>query len=101
MTGTTQEEVPEERLWVLHVDESSTTQGNVAGIVITSPQGEDMEFAIKFDFKASKNEVEYETLVLGMRIAQDAGTLHLLAYSNSQLIVKQVSGEYEAKEESV
>ncbi|KAL0446461.1 UNVERIFIED_CONTAM: hypothetical protein Slati_1774000 [Sesamum latifolium] len=60
-----------------------------------------MEFAIKFDFNASNNEAEYEALVLGMRMAQDAGALHLLAYSNSQLRVKQVSGEYEAKEESM
>ncbi|KAL0413180.1 UNVERIFIED_CONTAM: hypothetical protein Sradi_1519700 [Sesamum radiatum] len=36
-----------------------------------------------------------------MRMAHDAGSLHLLAYSNSQLIVKQVSGEYKAKEESM
>ncbi|KAL0455313.1 UNVERIFIED_CONTAM: hypothetical protein Slati_0870500 [Sesamum latifolium] len=60
-----------------------------------------MEFVIKFDFKASNNEAEYEALVLGMRMAQDAGALHLLAYSDSQLIVKQVNGEYEAKEESM
>ncbi|KAL0378417.1 UNVERIFIED_CONTAM: Ribonuclease HI [Sesamum radiatum] len=58
-----------------------------------------MEFAVKFEFRASNNEAEYEALVLGMRIAQDAGALHLLAYSDSQLIVKQVNGEYEAKEE--
>ncbi|KAL0451276.1 UNVERIFIED_CONTAM: hypothetical protein Slati_1105700 [Sesamum latifolium] len=60
-----------------------------------------MEFAIKFDFKDSNNEAEYEALVLGMRMAQDAGALHLLAYSDSQLIVNQVSGEYKAKEESM
>ncbi|KAL0454246.1 UNVERIFIED_CONTAM: hypothetical protein Slati_0763800 [Sesamum latifolium] len=36
-----------------------------------------------------------------MRMAQDAGALYLLAYSDSQLIVKRVSGEYEAKEESM
>ncbi|KAL0418994.1 UNVERIFIED_CONTAM: hypothetical protein Sradi_1312900 [Sesamum radiatum] len=63
MTGTTQAEVTEERPWLLHVDRSSTAQGNGAGIVITSPQGEDMEFAIKFNFKASNNEAEYEALV--------------------------------------
>ncbi|KAL0445843.1 UNVERIFIED_CONTAM: hypothetical protein Slati_1712200 [Sesamum latifolium] len=82
------DQVSEERHWLLYVDGSSTTQGSGAGVVITSPQGEDMEFAIKFDFKASNNEAEYEALVLGMRMAQDAGALHLLAYSNSQLIVK-------------
>ncbi|KAL0313566.1 UNVERIFIED_CONTAM: hypothetical protein Sradi_5755900 [Sesamum radiatum] len=60
-----------------------------------------MEFAIKFEFKASNNKVEYEVLVLDMRMAQDTDASHLLAYSNSQLIVKQVNKEYEAKEESM
>ncbi|KAL0322210.1 UNVERIFIED_CONTAM: hypothetical protein Scaly_2517400 [Sesamum calycinum] len=50
---------------------------------------EDMEFEIIFDFKASNNEAGYEALVLGTRMAQDAGALHLLAYSDSQLVVKQ------------
>ncbi|KAL0373590.1 UNVERIFIED_CONTAM: hypothetical protein Sradi_3274700 [Sesamum radiatum] len=48
--------------WLLHVDGSSTAQGSGAGIVITTPQGEDLEFAIKFGFKASNNEAEYEAL---------------------------------------
>ncbi|KAL0416105.1 UNVERIFIED_CONTAM: Pro-Pol polyprotein [Sesamum latifolium] len=78
---------------------SSTTQGSGAGIVVTSPQGEDLEFAIKFAFKASNNEAEYEALVIGMRMAHEAGARHLLAYSDSQLIVKQVEDTYEAKEE--
>ncbi|KAL0411326.1 UNVERIFIED_CONTAM: hypothetical protein Slati_3722300 [Sesamum latifolium] len=60
-----------------------------------------MELAIKFKCKASNNEVAYEALVLGMRMAQDAGAARTLAYSDSQLIVKQVNGEYEAKEESM
>ncbi|KAL0413829.1 UNVERIFIED_CONTAM: Ribonuclease HI [Sesamum radiatum] len=87
--------------WLLHVDGSSTTQGSGAGIVITTPQGEDLEFAIKFEFKASNNEAEYEALVIGMRLANETGARHLPAYSDSQLVVKQVKGTYEAKEESM
>ncbi|KAL0394699.1 UNVERIFIED_CONTAM: Ribonuclease HI [Sesamum latifolium] len=90
----------QDQVWLLHVDGSSTTQGSGAGIVITSAQGEDLEFAIKFGFKTSNNEAEYEALVIGMRMAHEAGARHLLAYSDSQLIVKQVEGAYEAKEES-
>ncbi|KAL0416730.1 UNVERIFIED_CONTAM: hypothetical protein Slati_3504900 [Sesamum latifolium] len=60
--------------------------------------GEDLEFAIKFGFKASNNEAEYEALVIGMRMAHETGAKHLLAYSDSQLVVKQVEGTYEAKE---
>ncbi|KAL0449479.1 UNVERIFIED_CONTAM: hypothetical protein Slati_1504300 [Sesamum latifolium] len=79
---------------------SSSIQGSGAGIVITSPQDEDLEFAVKFDFKASNNEAEYETLVIGMKMTHEAGAKHLIAYSDSQLIVKQVEGTYEAKEEN-
>ncbi|KAL0413151.1 UNVERIFIED_CONTAM: Ribonuclease HI [Sesamum radiatum] len=101
MTGITKEKVPQAKPWLLHVGGSSTAQGSGAGIVPTTPQGDDMEFAVKFEFRASNNEAEYEVLVLGMRMVWDIGASHLLAYSNSQLIVKQVKGEYEAKEESM
>ncbi|KAL0373706.1 UNVERIFIED_CONTAM: Ribonuclease HI [Sesamum radiatum] len=91
----------QDQKWLLHVDGSSTAQGSGAGIIITTPQGEDIEFAMKFDFKASNNEAEYEALVIGMRMAHEMGVRHLLAYSDSQLVVKQVEGTYEAKEESM
>ncbi|KAL0453941.1 UNVERIFIED_CONTAM: hypothetical protein Slati_1372200 [Sesamum latifolium] len=88
VAGMSVEDTSSDQVWLLHVDGSSMTQGSGAGIVITSPQGKDLEFAIKFGFKASNNEAEYEALVIGMRMAHEAGTRHLLAYSDSQLIVK-------------
>ncbi|KAL0452032.1 UNVERIFIED_CONTAM: hypothetical protein Slati_1181300 [Sesamum latifolium] len=101
MTEMTIKEASQDQKWLLHVDGSSTAQGSGAGIVITTPQGEDLEFAIKFSFKASNNEAEYEALVIGLRMAHETGAKHLLAYSDSQLVVKQVEGTYEAKEESM
>ncbi|KAL0413207.1 UNVERIFIED_CONTAM: hypothetical protein Sradi_1522400 [Sesamum radiatum] len=100
MAEITIKDASQDQKWLLYVDSSSTTQGSGAGIVITTPQGEDLEFAIKFSFKASNNEAEYEALVIGMRMAHEMGVRHLLAYLDSQLIVKQVEGTYEAKEES-
>ncbi|KAL0445373.1 UNVERIFIED_CONTAM: putative protein K02A2.6 [Sesamum latifolium] len=100
MTEMTIKEASQDQKWLLHVDGSSTAQGSGAGIVITTPQGEDLEFAIKFGFKASNNEAEYEALVIGLRMARETGAKHLLAYSDSQLVVKQVEGTYEAKEEN-
>ncbi|KAL0286845.1 UNVERIFIED_CONTAM: hypothetical protein Scaly_2781200 [Sesamum calycinum] len=68
--------------WILHRTRERSKRNNYL------PQGEDMEFLIKFDFKASNNEADYEALVLGMKMAQDVGASDLLAYSESQLIVK-------------
>ncbi|KAL0404216.1 UNVERIFIED_CONTAM: hypothetical protein Sradi_2062400 [Sesamum radiatum] len=87
--------------WLVHVDRSSTIQGSGVDIVITSPQGEDLEFSIKFSFKASNNKANYEKLVIGMKMTHKMGARHLVAYSDSQLIVKQVEGTYEAKEENM
>ncbi|KAL0361193.1 UNVERIFIED_CONTAM: Retrovirus-related Pol polyprotein from transposon [Sesamum radiatum] len=83
MTKMSIKETSQEQIWLLHVNGSSTTQGSGAGIVITTPQGEDQEFAIKFGFKASNNEAEYEALVISMRMAHETGARRLLAYSDS------------------
>ncbi|KAL0458768.1 UNVERIFIED_CONTAM: hypothetical protein Slati_0504000 [Sesamum latifolium] len=93
MAEMTIKDASQDHKWLLHVDGSSTAQGSGAGIVITTPQSEDLEFAIKFSFKASNNEAEYEALVIGMRMAHETGAKHLLAYSDSQLVVKQVEEE--------
>ncbi|KAL0448616.1 UNVERIFIED_CONTAM: hypothetical protein Slati_1418000 [Sesamum latifolium] len=69
---------PSDQVWLLHVDGSSTTQGSGAGVVITSQQGEDLEFAVKFGFKASNNEAKYEALVIGIRMAHEAEARSLL-----------------------
>ncbi|KAL0458552.1 UNVERIFIED_CONTAM: hypothetical protein Slati_0482400 [Sesamum latifolium] len=63
--------------------------------------GEDLEFTVKFDFKADNNEVEYEALMADMKMTHGAGARHLIAYSDSQLVVKQVEGIYEVNEENM
>ncbi|KAL0411971.1 UNVERIFIED_CONTAM: hypothetical protein Slati_3786800 [Sesamum latifolium] len=100
MAEMTINDASQDQKWLLHIDGSSTAQGSGAGIVITTPQGEDLEFTIKFGFKASNSEAEHEVLVIGMRMAHETG-LDLLAYSDSQLVVKQVEDTYKAKEESM
>ncbi|KAL0435061.1 UNVERIFIED_CONTAM: hypothetical protein Sradi_0214000 [Sesamum radiatum] len=101
MLEMTIKDASQDQKWLLYVDGSSTAQGIGAGIFITTPQGEDLEFAIKFNFKASNNEAEYEALVIGMRMTHETGARHPLAYSDSQLVVKQVEGTCEAKEQSI
>ncbi|KAL0378897.1 UNVERIFIED_CONTAM: hypothetical protein Sradi_3195200 [Sesamum radiatum] len=84
--------------WLLHVDGSSTLAGSGAGMVLTSLEGDELEYALHFDFKASNNEVEYEALTIGIKMALDAGAENLIAYTDSQLETKKMEGEYEVKE---
>jgi len=79
------------------MDGSTTSEGSGAGLIIISPKGHVHEHALKFLFKASNNEAEYEALLVGMDLCYALGVEHLCAFSDSQLIVSQVKGEYEAR----
>ncbi|KAL0340350.1 UNVERIFIED_CONTAM: hypothetical protein Sradi_4551800 [Sesamum radiatum] len=98
MAGAPTEDALKVEKWLLHMYGSSTTQGSGAAVVITLLYREDLEFAVKFGFKASNNETEYEVLVIGMRMTHEVRARHLVAYLDSQLIIKQVEITYEAKE---
>lgn len=60
-----------------------------------------MERVVKFEFVASNNEAEYEALLLGLRKCHEAGAKVLSTFFDSQLILGQVNGEFEAKGESM
>ena len=56
------------------------------------------EYALRFSFKTSNNQAEYEALIAGLRIAKDLKVKKLRAYSDSQLVVGQTKGEFEARD---
>ncbi|XP_071924104.1 uncharacterized protein [Coffea arabica] len=87
-----------EPTWTLYVDGASSKEGCGAGLLLISPTGEELPYALRFDFRASNNESEYEALIAGMGMARKLGASSLKVYSDSQLIVNQVWGSYEVKE---
>ncbi|KAL0366948.1 UNVERIFIED_CONTAM: Retrovirus-related Pol polyprotein from transposon opus [Sesamum radiatum] len=95
---TSEEKESDQSWWKLFVDGPSTSQGSGAGVILETPQGERIQYALRFNFNASNNEAEYEALLAGMKLAQAAGAKYLEACSNSQLVVNQVKGDFEAKE---
>jgi len=84
--------------WTLYVDGSATSGGSGVGVIVVSPTGRVHEQALKLLFKASNNEAEYEALLVGMDLCCTLEAEHLCAFSDSQLIVSQVMGEYEARD---
>nr|KYP45242.1 Transposon Ty3-I Gag-Pol polyprotein [Cajanus cajan] len=57
-----------------------------------------LELAIKFNFKATNNQAEYEALLAGLTLAKDLGVRRLKCCSDSKLITEQVGGTYQTKE---
>ena len=84
--------------WMLSVDGSSNQQGSGAGIILEGPNGVLIEKALRFAFKTRNNQAEYEALIVGMLLAKEMGAQSLLAKSDSQLVIGQVTGEYHAKD---
>ncbi|GMP69335.1 hypothetical protein CsSME_00028635 [Camellia sinensis var. sinensis] len=85
-------------MWKLFIDSASNRHGAGLGIVLTSPDGLIIEQAITLGFPASNNEAEYEALLAGLRSALRMKATALMVFSDSKLVVNQVSGEYEARD---
>ena len=59
---------PDLPIWRLFVDEAANAQGSGARLILTSPDGIDMEYALRFGFQASNNETEYEAVIVGLNL---------------------------------
>ena len=88
-------------IWRLSVDGVVNAQGSGAGLILTSPEGIDIEYALRFGFKASNNEVEYETFIAGLNLAHSMEVDQLEDCSDPQLVVRQIEDTYETKGEKM
>ena len=88
-------------IWKLSVDGASNAQGSGAGLILTSPEGIDIEYALRFGFHASNNEAEYEAVIAGLNLAHSLEVDQLEVHSDSQLVVRQIEDTYEAKSETM
>jgi ribonuclease HI len=53
---------------------------------------------LRFAFKASNNQAEYEALLAGMKLAKEMDITDLKAKRDSQLVTNQVSREFQVKD---
>ena len=88
-------------IWRLSIDEAANAQGSGAGLILTSPDGIDVEYALRFGFHASNNEVEYEDVIVGLNLAHSMKADQLEVCSDSQLVVKRIEDSYEARGEKI
>ena len=85
--------------WEVHIDRASNQKGSGVGLVLMSPEKVVIKKSLRLNFPATNNEAEYETLLEGMAMVQRMGGKSIKLFSDSRLIVGQVRGEFEAKNE--
>ena len=83
----------------MRVDGASRSSASGVGLLLQSPTGEQLEQAIQLGFPASNNETEYEAILSGLDLALALSVSRFRVYSDSQLVVRHVQKEYEAKDE--
>ena len=75
-------------IWKLFVDRAANAQGSGAGLILTSLEGINIEYALRFGFQASNNEAEYEVVIAGLNLSHSMEVDQLEVCSDSQLGVK-------------
>ena len=91
--------MPDLPIWKLSVDGAANAQGSGARLILTSPEGIDIKYALRFGFRASNNEAEYEAVIVGLNLVHSMKVDQLEVCSNSQFVVKQIEDTYEANSE--
>ena len=83
----------------MYVDDAANQKRFGVGIVLISPEKITIEKLLRLRFSATNNEAEYEALLMGMAMVQKMGGKAIEMFSNLRLVVGQVKGEFQAKDE--
>jgi ribonuclease HI len=87
-----------EHHWTLFFDGSTRQESAGAGVVLVGPDGDQLKYVVRLEFKATNNMEEYEALIFGLSTALSLGVRQLLVKGDSQLIIKQTRGECSCNE---
>ena len=81
------------------MDGAVNQKGSGVGLVLISPEKLIIEKSLRLGFLATNNEAEYEALVEGISMVQRMGEKLAKMFSDSRLVIGQVKGKLEARDE--
>src|SRR3954468_15008819 len=82
--------------WRMHFDGSKMKSGLGAGVVLTSPKGDQLHYVLQIHFAASNNVAEYEALVHGIKLAKEISIRNIECFGDSDLVVQQCIDTWDA-----
>ena len=88
-------------LWKVYMDGVANQRGSRVGLVLISLEKLTIKKSLRLGFSATNNEAEYETLLEGIFMVQKMGGKAVKMFSDSRLVVDQVKGELEARDERI
>ncbi|KAG9444234.1 hypothetical protein H6P81_015574 [Aristolochia fimbriata] len=99
------EEFPDEEIflvevlppWEMYFDGAARRNGDGAGVLFVSPKKDLLPYSFALTQICSNNEAEYQALLLELGIAVKMQLPQLHIHSDSALVIKQLTGEFEVK----
>ncbi|GJU05001.1 pre-mRNA splicing Prp18-interacting factor [Tanacetum coccineum] len=85
-------------IYTLFTYGASSSDDSGAGLMLISPEEKEYTYALRFKFKTTNNEVEYEALLAGIRSAMEMKIKDLAIFVDSQLVANQVKVIFEARQ---
>ena len=86
---------------MIWTDDLSNQRARGAGVLLRSPEGDTIECVVRLQFSMTNNEAEYEATLSGLDLAKAAGVESAVIHCNSQVMVRHINGDYEAKREQM
>ncbi len=88
--------------WLVYTDGASRGNPGIAGCgaAISSPEGEEYEYT-KFLGEMTNNQAEYHALILALENLTKLGAKNIILRADSELMVKQLKGEYRVKHPNI
>jgi ribonuclease HI len=86
---------------VMYFNGSYTLKGAGAYIVLISPEGDTLKYAIQIEFPATNNIAECEGLVTGLKLAKELDIQRFLISRDSQLVAKPVQKVYDCNNDKM
>ncbi|XP_074374837.1 uncharacterized protein LOC141715479 [Apium graveolens] len=83
--------------WILHIDEAVNSNRAGVGIIPITPKGHSLMSSIHFKFHVTNNDAKYEALINGLKMTLEVGVVNLIARSDSELVINQVNGGFQAR----
>lgn len=86
------------RVWTLFTDRASNVKGSGLGIILKPPTGSTIRQSIK-TIRLTNNEAEYEAMIPCLELAKSFRAEVVEAKYDSLIVINQVNGTFEVKEE--
>lgn len=82
---------------IIHSDGGARGNPGPAGIGVVLEFSGEKKFYKKYIGETTNNQAEYQALLLGLEKAKSLGAEEVECYLDSELVVKQLKGEYKVK----